>query len=75
MHLRIPQSFQKLEMQNTHCFQHLNENNFVSLSISFGQKRFLFKTRQSIQWTPGYNIHWKLMKTILIVTKNSLIRT
>ena len=33
------------------------------------------KTRQSIQWTPGYTIHWKPMKTILIVTKNSLIRT
>ena len=33
------------------------------------------KTRQSIQWTTGYTIHWKPMKTILIVTKNSLIRT
>ena len=33
------------------------------------------QTRQSIQWTPGYTIYWKLMKTILIGTKNSLIRT
>ena len=27
------------------------------------------KKTQSIQWTPGYTIHWKPMKTILIVTK------
>ena len=30
---------------------------------------------QSIQWTPECTIYWKLMKTILIGTKNSLIRT
>ena len=40
----------------------------ITILINFGE------TRQSIQWTPGYTIHWKPMKTILIVNENSLIR-
>ena len=46
--------------------------------MGFGKYQFFAESvqiGQSIQWTLGYTIYWKLMKTILKGTKNSLIGT